>query len=183
MPAGNQHVMTITNKWDTKQKGFRFTYTRHSKDLLHAFISGDDWRDLPKQSHRYLYSGIAKPVKQPIDTNRYNSHLHQTDVFTMYGHKARFKEFNLKDGGKLVDEQTAKSVNDKALKGFTKGEMQYTITAPNSAVFSGNAGSAVVELIRDDTSLTFIERTIGDNTFVMIIYGTWDSTRKGFEYV
>lgn len=178
MPAGNQHVMAISNRWDTKQKGFRFTYTRHSKDSLHVF-----WRDLPKKTHRYLYSGIAKPVKQPIDSNQYNSLLHQTDVFTMYGHKARFKEYNLKDGGKLVGESTAKSVNDKALKGFTKGEMQYTITTPKSAIFSGNAGSSVVDLIRDDTSLTFIERSIGDNTFVMIIYDTWDSTRKGFEYV
>lgn len=47
-PAGNKHVMIIEDKWDAKENGFKFTYTRNIQVL--------------GKNMRSIFTGIAKPT-------------------------------------------------------------------------------------------------------------------------
>ena len=87
--------------------------------------------------------------------------------------KGNYKSFDLASG-KLLENTEAKD--------FFNGELQYTITGPNSAIFSGNAGSEDVELVKDERSLTFIETTLMGNKHIMIIEDKWDAKEKGFKF-
>ena len=159
-PTENKHIMIIEDEWDVKEGGFKFTYTRNIKD-----------RDLLQRS---LYSGIATPAgqyKSSRTSREASPSLQRTKTFLIYAKMGNFKAFDL-TSGKLLENEEAKD--------FRNGEMQYTITGPNSAVFSGNVGSTVVKQVKDDRSVTFIETTIMGNKNIMIISDKWDTKEKGF---
>ena len=161
-PAGNKHVMIIEDKWDAKESGFKFTYTRNIQML--------------GKNMRSVYTGIAKPTlhyKISKSPNQVNPSLKGTKIFTIFAQEGNFKTFNI-ESGKLLE-------NDKA-KDFRNGEIMFMITGTNSAIMSGNAGSAKVELVKDDDFVTFIETTSGGNKHIMIIANEWDVKEKGFKF-
>ena len=97
--------------------------------------------------------------------------LKEIKTFLVYAKEGNYKAFDISTG-KLIENKEA---ND-----FRNGEIQYTITGPNSAIISANQGSAEVELVKDDRSVTFIETTIFGNKMIMIISDKWDTKEKGF---
>ena len=161
-PAGNKHVMIIEDKWDVKEGGFKFTYTRNIQML--------------GKNMRSVYTGIAKPTlhyKISKSPNQVNPSLKGTKIFTIFVQEGNVKIFNI-ESGKLLE-------NDKA-KDFRNGEIMFMITGPDSAIMSGNLGSADVELVKDHNFLTFIETTSGGNKHIMIIANEWDIKEKGFKF-
>ncbi len=164
-PTGNKHIMIIEDEWDVKEGGFKFTYTRN--------IGGNE--ELSR-TLRSLYSGIAKPAGQYKSSRilrEASPSLQRTKIFLIYAKKGNYKSFDLASG-KLLENTEAKD--------FFNGELQYTITGPNSAIFSGNAGSEDVELVKDERSLTFIETTLSGSKHIMIIEDKWDAKEKGFKF-
>ena len=99
--------------------------------------------------------------------------LMASKTFALYAKKGEVREFDAT--GKLVESGDA---ND-----FQNGENRWTITGTNTALTFGNLGSAEVELIRDDRSLTFIETTPVGNKIILIIYDEWSEKEKGFRCV
>ena len=165
-PSGNKHVMIIEDNWDKKEKGFKFTYTRNIEDT-----------ELLKKTLRFVYSGIAKPAGEYQISNavgRSSPSLSAARTFIIYARKGNYTSFDLASG-KLLDNEGAKD--------FRNGELQYTITGFDSAIFSGNAGSTEVELVKDDNSVTFIETTAFGNKHIMIIEDNWDKKEKGFRFI
>ena len=163
--SGNKHVMVIEGKWDEKEKGFKFTYTRNIGDM-----------GLLQQTLRSVYSGIARPAGQyqiSKASGGSSPGLPGTRTFTIYARKGNFISFDLASGKLLTNEEA---------KDLRKGEMQYTITGPDSAIFSGNAGSTEVKLVKDDDSMTFIETTFSGNKHVMIIEDKWNVKERGFKF-
>ena len=161
-PSGNKHFMIIEDKWDVKEKGFKFTYTRNIQVL--------------GKNMRSVYTGIAKPTlhyKISKHPNQVNPSLKGTKIFTVFAQEGNVKTFNI-ESGKLLE-------NDKA-KDFRNGEIMFMITGTNSAIMSGNVGSAKVELVKDDDFVTFIETTSGGNKHIMIIANEWDVKEKGFKF-
>ena len=161
-PAGNKHIMIIEDKWDVKEGGFKFTYTRNTGVL--------------GRNIRSVYTGIAKPTlhfKISKSPNQVNPSLKGTKIFTIFAQEGNVKIFNI-ESGKLLE-------NDKA-KDFRNGEIMFMITGTNSAIMSGNVGSAKVKLVKDDNFVTFIETTSGGNKHIMIIANEWDVKEKGFKF-
>ncbi len=172
-PAGNQHILIINNEW-VKDRGFRFSYTRHSKDIIKS--GGEEI----KETYRTHYKGIAVPLgynqlKNGMQLPHYTGKLNKSNAFVMYERKGWYADYDYQKKGALIKKE-------KITKGLSQGEMQYVITDPNRGILSGNAGSAPVKVIRDDRSVTFIERAAGDNTFVMVVYDRWNPKERGFEY-
>ena len=163
--SGNKHIMIIEDKWDAKEKGFKFTYTRNIEDKV-----------LLQQTLRSVYSGIAKPAGQHkilTTSDGVSPSLSTTRTFIIYAQTGNYKSFDLASGKLLINED---------VKDFRKGELQYTITSSDSGIFSGNAGSTEVELVKDDNSVTFIETTFSGNKHIMIIEDKWDAKEKGFKF-
>jgi hypothetical protein len=161
-PTRNKHVMIIEDKWDVKEGGFKFTYTRNIQVL--------------GKNMRSVYTGIAKPTlhyKISKSPNQVNPSLKGTKIFTIFAQEGNVKIFNI-ESGKLLE-------NDKA-KDMRNGEIMFMITGTNSAIMSGNVGSAKVELVKDDDFVTFIETTSGGNKHIMIIANEWDVKEKGFKF-
>lgn len=161
-PAGNKHIMIIEDKWDVKEKGFKFTYTRNIQVL------GENMRS--------VYTGISKPTllyKRSRKPDLPNPSFENQKTFSIFAQEGNFKTFNL-ESGKLVEKGTDKS--------FRKGEIMFIVTSPNSAIMSGNAGTAKVELVKDDNFLTFIETTTLGNKNIMVISNEWDVKEKGFKF-
>jgi hypothetical protein len=161
-PAGNKHVMIIEDKWDAKESGFKFTYTRNIQML--------------GKNMRSVYTGIAKPTlhyKRSRKPNHANPSLQNTKTFSIFAQEGNFKAFNL-ESGKLVEKDTSKS--------FRNGEIIFMITGPDSAIMSGNLGSADVELVKDHNFLTFIETTPLGGKHIMVIANEWDAKSKGFKF-
>lgn len=164
-PSGNKHIMIIENNWDKKEKGFKFTYTRN--------IEGDG---LLRKTLRSVYNGIAKPAGQyqiSKAADGVGPSLQATRTFIIYAQRGNYTSFDLASG-KLLDNENAKD--------FRNGELQYTITGFDSAIFSGNAGSTEVELVKDKKSVTFIETTFSGSKHIMIIKDEWDTKEKGFKF-
>jgi hypothetical protein len=154
--------MIIEDKWDAKEGGFKFTYTRSIQVL--------------GKNMRSVYTGIAKPTlhyKISKSPNQVNPSLKGTKIFTIFAQEGNVKIFNI-ESGKLLE-------NDKA-KDMRNGEIMFMITGTNSAIMSGNVGSAKVELVKDDDFVTFIETTSGGNKHIMIIANEWDVKEKGFKF-
>jgi hypothetical protein len=168
-PAGNKHIMIIKDTWDAKEDGFKFTYTRNTGDVLQG-------------SHRILrslYSGIAKPAgqyKSSWISREASPAFQRAKIFLIYAKRGNFKSFDL-SSGKLLEN---KEIETKDL--FANGELQYAITGPNSAIFSGNAGSAEVDLVKGERTFTFIETTPSGSKHIMIIEDKWDAKEKGFKF-
>lgn len=165
MPAGKKHVMIIQDEWDEKEGGFKFTYTRHSN---HS-------KNIP-EVRRFNYSGVAKPAgqyKSPQTSRETGPSLHTIRIFHIYAKKGNFETFSL-ESGELLKSAEARDLRN--------GELQYALTGPNSEIFSGNAGSDDVKLVKDERSLTFIETTPAGNKQVLIIKDKWDEKEKGFEF-
>ncbi len=163
--SGNKHVMIVEDKWDEKEKGFKFTYTRNTGDM-----------GLLQQTLRSVYSGIAKPAGQyqiSKASGGSSPPLPRTRTFIIYARKGNYKNFDLASGKLLANEDA---------KDLRNGELQYTITGSDSAIFSGNAGSTEVELVKDDNSVTFIETTFSGSKHIMIIENKWDEKEKGFKF-
>jgi hypothetical protein len=163
--SGNKHIMIIKDEWDAKGKGFKFTYTRNIED-----------KGLLQKTLRSVYSGAAKPAGQYQISKTIEGvgpSFRTTRTFIIYARKGNYTSFDLANG-KLLDNEDVKD--------FRKGELQYTITGANSALFSGNAGSTEVELVKDDNSVTFIETTFSGNKHIMIIENKWDTKEKGFTF-
>ena len=166
-PAENKHimdknVMIIEDKWDAKEGGFKFTYTRNIQIL--------------GKNMRSVYTGIAKPTlhyKRSRKPNHANPSLQNTKTFSIFAQEGNFKAFNL-ESGKLVEKDTSKS--------FRNGEIIFMITGPDSAIMSGNLGSADVELVKDHNFLTFIETTPLGGKHIMVIANEWDAKSKGFKF-
>ena len=164
-PSGNKHIMIIKDKWDAKEKGFKFTYTRNLED-----------KGLLQKTLRSVYSGLAKPAGQYQISKMIDGvgpSFQTTRTFIIYARKGNYTSFDLATG-KLLD--------NKDVKDFRKGELQYTITGSDSALFSGNAGSTEVELVKGDNSVTFIETTFSGSKHIMIIEDKWDAMEKGFKF-
>lgn len=164
-PFGNKHIMIIKDKWDSKGKGFKFTYTRNIED-----------RGLLQKTQRSVYSGIAKPAGQYQTSKTIDGigpSFQSTKTFIIYAREGNYTSFDLASG-KLLDKDDVKDLQ--------KGELQYTITGSNSALFSGNSGSTEVELVKDNNSATFIETTFSGNKHIMIIEDKWDVKEKGFRF-
>ncbi len=165
-PSENKHimdknVMIIEDKWDAKEGGFKFTYTRQSNKG-------------PIANSRSVYTGIAKPTllyKHSRKPNQVVPSLQIQKHFTIFKLKGNFKTFNL-ETGKLLQNEDA-SIRD--------GDMMFMITGPKSATMFGNAGSAEVELVKDDNFLTFIETTPLGGKHIMIIANEWDAKENGFK--
>lgn len=159
-PSGNKHFMLIENKWDTKEGGFKFTYTRN----IHVL----------GKNIRSNYIGIAKPTllyNHSRKPNQISPLLRNTKTFTLFKLKGNFKTFDLETGKLLKKEDT--SMRD--------GDIMFMITGPKSAAMFGNVGSAKVELVKDDNFLTFIETTPIGSKHIMIIANEWDVKEKGFK--
>lgn len=159
-PAGNKHIMVIEDKWDVKEKGFKFTYTRNIQVL------GENMRS--------VYTGIAKPTllyKRSRKPNQVVPSLQIQKHFTIFKLKGNFKTFNLETGKLLQNEDTS----------FRDGDIMFMITGTKSATMFGNVGSAEVELVKDDNFLTFIETTPLGGKHIMIIANEWDAKENGFK--
>ena len=164
-PTGNKHFMIVEDKWDVKESGFKFTYTRNIED-----------KELLGGTLRSVYSGIAKPVgqhKRSRTPNQANLSLQDTRAFTIFARKGNAKIFNLASG-KLLENNEDKS--------FRRGELLFTIIGRDSAILSGNFGSTKVKLVKDDDSVTFIETTPTGNKHIMIIQNEWEAKEKGFKF-
>ena len=163
--SGNKHIMIIEDKWDAKEKGFKFIYTRNIEDQA-----------LLKRTLRSVYTGIATPAGKHQNSKALDKGdlpLAATRTFIIYARKGNYTSFDLASGKRLTNEE---------VKDFQNGELQYTITGPKSAIFSGNAGSTEVELVKDDNSVTFIETTFSGSKHIMIIEDKWDVKEKGFKF-
>ena len=161
-PSENKHIMTVENKWDAKEKGFKFTYTRSIKMLAEHI--------------RSVYTGIAKPTllyKRLRKPNLTEPSLQNTKTFSIFAQEGNAKTFNL-ESGKLVEKGSDKS--------FRNGEIMFLVTSSNSAITSGNVGTAKVELVKNDNFLTFIETTPLGSKHTMIITNEWDAKSKGFKF-
>lgn len=159
-PSENKHIMTIENKWDAKEKGFKFTYTRNIQVL------GENMRS--------VYTGIAKPTllyKRSRKPNQVVPSLQIQKHFTIFKLKGNFKTFNLETGKLLQNEDIS----------FRDGDIMFMITGTKSATMFGNVGSAEVELVKDDNFLTFIETTPLGGKHIMIIANEWDAKENGFK--
>ncbi len=162
-PVRNKHIMIIEDKWDVKEKGFKFTYTRN--------ITGEFGTNV-----RSIYIGIAKPTlqyKPPRRAILTDPSLQETRIFSVFAQDGNFKSFNI-ESGKLLESTKA---ND-----FRNGEIVFLITGLNNAIMSGNLGTAKVELVKDDDFLTFIETTPLGNKNIMVIANEWDAKEKGFKF-
>ena len=163
-PAGNKHIIIIKDKWEAKEDGFKFTYTRNIGDGIRG-------------AQRFLYSGIAKPAGQykiSRISREANPTFQRVKTFLIYEKQGNFKSFDL-SSGKLLENKKMKDL-------FADGELQYTITGPNSAIFSGNAGSTQVKLVKDEKTFMFIETTFSGSKHIMIIEDKWDAKEKGFKF-
>ena len=161
-PAGNKHITIIEDKWDVKEKGFKFTYTRNIQVL--------------GENIRSVYTGIAKPTllyKRLRKPNLTDPSLQNTKTFSIFAQEGNAKTFNL-ESGKLVEKGLDKS--------FRNGEIMFMVTSPNSAIMSGNVGAAKVELVKNDNFLTFIETTPVGSKHTLIITNEWDAKSKGFKF-
>ena len=162
-PSGNKHIMIIEGKWNVKENGFKFTYTRN--------ITGEFGTNV-----RSIYIGIAKPTlhyKPSRRTIRTVPSLQETKIFSVFAQEGVFKSFNI-ESGELLESNKA---ND-----FRNGEIMFLITGLNNAIMSGNAGTAKVELVKDDNFLTFIETTPLGGKHIMVIANEWDAKEKGFKF-
>ena len=154
--------MIIQDEWDKMERGFKFTYTRHSENL--------------PETRRFFFSGIAKPVEQYKSQQTFRENcpsLHKIKTFFIYAKEGNFEVFKL-PSGKLLESGEAKD--------FRNAEIQITIAGSNSAVIFGNIASDAVKLVKDEKSLTFIETTAVGNKQVLIIKDRWDAKEKGFEF-
>jgi hypothetical protein len=161
--TGNKRLMIIENKWDVQEGGFKFTYTRMTQN------------DHPIANSRSVYTGIAKPTllyKHSRKPNQVVPSLQIQKHFTIFKLKGNFKTFNL-ETGKLLQNEDA-SIRD--------GDMMFMITGPKNATMFGNAGSAEVELVKDDNFLMFVETTLLGGMHIMIIANEWDAKEKGFKF-
>jgi len=159
----NWYIMIIEDELDAKEKGFKFTYTCSSEDRL-------------KQTHRSVYSGIAKPIgqqKRSDVSNQEGGSLRDIRGFSIFEHESNMEVFDY-DTGELI-----KNVKGKNLP---EGAIQFTITGPNSATLFGNLGSAEVKLVKNNNSVTFIEITPIGNKHIMFIGDGWNAEERGFKF-
>lgn len=162
-PSGNKHFMLIEDKWDKRERGFKFTYLRNVQ------MFGKNLR-----SH---YTGIAKPALNFKISSRPDQvipSLKRTKTFSVFANEGNVKIFNIESGTLIKNEKA----ND-----FQSGEIMFIITGPDSATMAGNIGTAKIRFVRDENFLTFIETTSGGNKHIMIIADDWDVKEKGFKFI
>lgn len=175
MTEGNEHVLIIYDMWNVKEKGFKFTYVRHSEDYFKTRNSL-----LQREVHRVVYSGVAKPAgqyKSPHISRESGPFLQEIKVFGVHERKAHFQAFNSETGELLEETQNSSG------EAFRNGSHLFTITGPSSAIFAGRHGAGRVDLVKDECSATFIETTpAGTTKHIMIVTDQWDTNEKGFVY-
>ena len=160
-PAGNKHVMIIEDIVGCKRRWLQV-------HIYPIFKFGEKYEICLYRNCETDYT--LQDFKKPYQIN---PSLKGTKIFTIFAQEGNFKTFNI-ESGKLLE-------NGKA-KDFRNGEIMFMITGTNSAIMSGNAGSAKVELVKDDDFVTFIETTSGGNKHIMIIANEWDVKEKGFKF-
>ncbi|MCG9128701.1 hypothetical protein JT359_13980 [Candidatus Poribacteria bacterium] len=161
-PARNKHILVIEDKWDRKEGGFNFIYTRNIQVL--------------EKTLRSVYIGIAKPILLYNNSRKPNQvypTLRDSTAFTLFNLKGNFKTFDIETGKLLKNGKT--NMHD--------GDIMFMITSPKSATMFGNVGSAKVELFKDENFLTFIETTPLGNKHIMLIVNEWDVKEQGFNCI
>ena len=144
-----------------------------------AWVIHDVW-DNDKQGYRCVVKmknagdnivGYAKPI------GRYNGRRTRS-----LSTKTSFRFFGLKGNVDVYDMSSGKRTDGGPDNEFSRnGEMLFVITGQNKGRFYGNAGSSEVEVFRDDTSIVFLETTLGGNKQVTIVQKRWNSKHDGFE--
>lgn len=65
----------------------------------------------------------------------------------------------------------------------SKGEMVFRIQSDGKGIMIGNAGTADVAVIKQASSIHFLEMTEAGNLMVLTVYNTWSDKEKGFFFV
>ena len=134
-------------------------------------IRGNNVSALAVGDHMMSYDYVEHITMGLTSINYYGLALHDLSTADKSSDVANrpklsaYQSFRIyaKEGETMKMNQSGKIVEKETVNAFQNGELQFTLLGDEKALLIGNAGTAEVEVIKRESSITFVEKTPSGN--------------------